>query len=193
MTSPDDHGEPEDFDPYAELRNNPPGLGGFLGKGRRPRKRKPVSRAKAIIVFLVIALLFYLALIGYRAFDLFGEGGFTNITLGVAVLVIPLIGVWVVIAELRFGVATEILADQLEAEGAEPEPELPTTPSGRIQREAADALFTVRKGAVEADAGNWRAWYRLALAYDYAGDRRRAREAMRTAISKADLRRSAAG
>jgi len=188
LTSPEEPREPDDFDPYAELRSNPPGLPGFFRKGRRPRKRKQVNRVKAIIAFLVFALLFYFALIGYRAFDLFGQGGFVNIVLGIAVLVLPLVGVWVVIAELRFGVATEILADQLMAEGAEPEPELPTTPSGRIQREAADALFATRKAAVESDSGNWRAWYRLALAYDYSGDRRRAREAMRTAISKADLR-----
>lgn len=190
MTSPDDPRKPEDFDPYAELRAHPPGVGGIYGRGRRPRKRRrPINRAKLIIFGLVFALLFYFALIGYRAFDLFGEGGFTNIVLGIAVLVLPLVGAWVVIAELRFGVATEILADQLAAEDAEPEPELPTTPSGRIQRDAADALFASRKAAVEADSGNWRTWYRLALAYDYSGDRRRAREAMRTAIEKSDLRR----
>jgi Flp pilus assembly protein TadD len=35
----------------------------------------------------------------------------------------------------------------------------------------------------EADPGNWRVWYRLALAYDAAGDRTRARSAVRHAIS----------
>jgi Flp pilus assembly protein TadD len=36
---------------------------------------------------------------------------------------------------------------------------------------------------VEADPDDWRRWYRLARAYDYAGDRRRAREAMKTAVT----------
>ena len=60
---------------------------------------------------------------------------------------------------------------------------LPKTPSGRVQRDAADALFHTVRGEVEADPDDWRRWYRLARAYDYAGDRTRAREAMRTAVA----------
>jgi cytochrome c-type biogenesis protein CcmH/NrfG len=59
---------------------------------------------------------------------------------------------------------------------------LPRRPSGRIQRDVADALFATVRTEVEADPDDWRRWYRLARAYDYAGDRRRAREAMRTAV-----------
>jgi Flp pilus assembly protein TadD len=39
------------------------------------------------------------------------------------------------------------------------------------------------RGELESDPDDWRRWYRLARAYDYAGDRPRAREAMRTAVS----------
>ena len=60
---------------------------------------------------------------------------------------------------------------------------LPRTPAGRVQRDAADALFRSVRGEVEADPDNWRGWYRLARAYDYAGDRTRARETMRTAVA----------
>jgi Flp pilus assembly protein TadD len=35
---------------------------------------------------------------------------------------------------------------------------------------------------VESAEDDWSAWFRLGLAYDDAGDRRRARAAMRTAI-----------
>ena len=59
---------------------------------------------------------------------------------------------------------------------------LPRRPSGRFQRDAADALFSTVRTEVEADPGDWRRWYRLARAYDYAGDRRRARETMKTAL-----------
>jgi Flp pilus assembly protein TadD len=41
---------------------------------------------------------------------------------------------------------------------------------------------------VEADPDDWRHWYRLARAYDYAGDRRRAREAMKTAVELQERR-----
>ena len=46
---------------------------------------------------------------------------------------------------------------------------LPGTPSGRVQRDAADALFATVRAEVEADPDDWRRWYRLARAYDYAG------------------------
>ena len=55
-------------------------------------------------------------------------------------------------------------------------------PSGRIEREAADALFQRSSAEVEADPDNWLRSYRLARAYDYAGDRSRARETMRKAV-----------
>jgi Flp pilus assembly protein TadD len=38
---------------------------------------------------------------------------------------------------------------------------------------------------VERAPDDWRGWFRLAQAYDLAGDRKRAREALRTAIAKA--------
>jgi hypothetical protein len=35
---------------------------------------------------------------------------------------------------------------------------------------------------LEAEPDNWLRWYRLARAYDYAGDRGRARETMKKAV-----------
>jgi predicted Zn-dependent protease len=54
--------------------------------------------------------------------------------------------------------------------------------SGRIERDAADALFVIVREELENDPENWRRWYRLARAYDFAGDRSRAREAMKKAV-----------
>ena len=59
---------------------------------------------------------------------------------------------------------------------------LPRMASGRIERDAADALFQTVRAEVEAEPDNWVRWYRLARAYDYAGDRSRARETMRKAV-----------
>jgi Flp pilus assembly protein TadD len=55
----------------------------------------------------------------------------------------------------------------------------------------ADAVFPAYRADAEEHPDDWRAWYRLGLAYDAAGDRRRAREAVRTAIrlETADRRR----
>jgi Flp pilus assembly protein TadD len=66
-----------------------------------------------------------------------------------------------------------------------PDDPLPRTAGGRVDRAAADARFEMRRVEVEAEPDDWRRWYRLALAYDDAGDRKRARSAMRTAIERA--------
>lgn len=141
--------------------------------------------AKRLVGLLLLALAAYFVLIGYRASYLLQQHSLGLKTLGVAVLVLPLIGIWVVVAELRFGAATARLGRQLDQEGVPSDADLPRTPAGRIDRAAADALFERRRVDVEADPGNWRGWYRLAEAYDYAGDRKRARGAMRTAIERA--------
>jgi Flp pilus assembly protein TadD len=43
-------------------------------------------------------------------------------------------------------------------------------------------LFETVREELDQDPDNWRRWYRVARAYDYAGDRRRARDAMRKAV-----------
>ena len=58
----------------------------------------------------------------------------------------------------------------------------PRRPSGRVEREAADAWFDEKQAELEADPQNWRRWFALAQAYDLAGDRNRGRKAMRRAI-----------
>jgi hypothetical protein len=141
--------------------------------------------ARRVVVVLVLALAAYFGLIGYRGIYLLGQSRAELKLLGIAVLVLPLVGVWVVVAELRFGLATQRLAHVLDDDVDEPdEPELPRLPSGRVDRRAADELFEQRRIDLEADPANWRRWYELARAYDFAGDRRRARWAMREAIAK---------
>jgi Flp pilus assembly protein TadD len=142
--------------------------------------------AKRGVALLLVALALYFALIGYRGIYLIGEHRIALKVLGAAVLVLPLIGIWVAAAEVRFGLATErlgrALADSADEPGEEP---LPRSPGGRVDRAAADTRFAQRRAEVEAEPADWRRWYRLALAYDDAGDRKRARAAMRTAIERA--------
>jgi len=138
--------------------------------------------AKCVAVALSAVFVVYAALVGWRGVLLIAHGGVVPVLLGLAVVVLPLLGLYVVWRELRFGLATQTLARELEAAGELPVDDLPRRPSGRPERAAADAAFEHRKAAVEADPDDWKAWFALATAYDAAGDRRRAREAMRTAI-----------
>ena len=143
-------------------------------------------RIKIIVAVLVAVLVVYFVLLTERAFDLIRAGGPVAIGLGIGVLLLPLIGAVLVVFELRFGAATARLARTLAAEGGLPnDDDLPRRPSGRVERVAADAHFEVVKQRVEADPENWRGWYALGHAYDLAGDRRRARSAMRHAIDLA--------
>jgi hypothetical protein len=145
-------------------------------------------KARRVVVGLVAALAVYFVLIGIRGIYLLTQSDWALRILGVAVLVLPLIGIWVVWAEVRFGWATQRLATALAADPVDDEPtapELPKRPSGRIERSAADELFARRRADVQAAPDDWRRWYRLAVAYDLAGDRHRARAAMRDAIMKA--------
>jgi hypothetical protein len=140
-------------------------------------------RIQLFIAFLCVAMLVYFVLLGRIAVALVGSGRPAAVGLGLALLVMPVIGLWAMIATLRAGFIHQKLARLIAEEGLELDASaLPRRPSGRIQRDAADALFATVRTEVEDDPDDWRRWYRLARAYDYAGDRRRAREAMKTAV-----------
>lgn len=130
-------------------------------------------------------LLLYLVFAIYYAIVLFGVGEPVPIAMGVALLVLPLLGIFALIAELRFGIGAERLAKRLEAEGGAPVDPLPASASGRVDKASALEVFPRYQAAVEADPESWREWFRLALAYDAGGDRRRARWATRQALKLA--------
>ncbi|WP_158892351.1 tetratricopeptide repeat protein [Amycolatopsis anabasis] len=140
-------------------------------------------RARNVALLLTAALVVYLVLLAGRAVALLRTGEAVPMVLGAGVLVLPLLGVWMVVTTWRSGARVQRLARRLDAEGELPDvDDLPRMPSGRVDRKAADSWFEQRRADLEADPGNWRHWYRLAYAYDIAGDRRRARETMRKAI-----------
>ena len=103
--------------------------------------------------------------------------------LGVAVLVFPLLVLVLIAVELRLATRVQRMADELADAGELPVDDLPRSPGGRIDRAAADAAFGPYRAAVEATPQDWKAWYHLAFAYDAAGDRKRARAALRKASS----------
>lgn len=143
-------------------------------------------KAKQTAFVLAAVFVAYAALIGYRGVLLIKVGTPVSVVLGLAVLVIPVVGAYLVWREIQFGRRTEVLAKELEAAGGLPVDDLPRRPSGRIDRAAADEAFGRYRAEAEAAPGDWRVWFRLSTAYDAAGDRKRARQAMRKAIGQHD-------
>jgi cytochrome c-type biogenesis protein CcmH/NrfG len=140
-------------------------------------------RTQLFIAFLCVALVVYLFLLARLAVAMITTGRPAAVGLGLALLIMPVIGLWAMIATLRAGFAHQKLARLIAEDGMELDTSaLPRRPSGRFQRDAADALFATVRTEVQDDPDDWRRWYRLARAYDCAGDRRRAREAMKTAV-----------
>lgn len=140
-------------------------------------------RTQVLIALMCVALVVYFLLLGRIAFAFISSGEPAAIGLGVALLALPLIGIWVMVSTLQAGFAHQRLVRLASEQNLDLDvSDLPRRPSGRIERAAADALFDVVRNELHEDPDNWIRWYRLARAYDYAGDRGRARAAMRRAV-----------
>ncbi|MEU5438616.1 hypothetical protein AB0G73_35480 [Streptomyces sp. NPDC020719] len=140
-------------------------------------------RAKITYFVTAAVLVFYFVLVGSRGVMLIQDGKPITVTMGIAVLVLPLIGVWFLWANTRFVTRANALAAELDAEGGLPVDELVRTAGGRIDRASADAVFARRKEETEDSPDDWRCWFRLAVAYQDARDTPRARKAMQRAIN----------
>jgi hypothetical protein len=151
-----------------------PGDAEAAARGRRGR-----SLAGALAVTALLAI--YAFLIVDRGVRMIGSGVPVLVGIGVAVLVLPLLVIGLVVREFYVAATAQKMADALAAAGELPVDDLPRSPGGRIDRHAADAAFGARRAEVEQSPEDWKAWYNLAFAYDAAGDRRRARAAVRHA------------
>ncbi|WP_432563528.1 hypothetical protein [Kineococcus sp. SYSU DK003] len=139
-------------------------------------------RTKIVVAVSVAALLFYFVFLGRLGYQLIATGQWAGIALGVALFLLPVVGLWAVVRELVFGVATERLGRELAQRGELPVDDLDRTAAGRIDREAGKASWERARAEVEAAPQDAGAWYRLAIAYDASGDRRRGRAAARHAV-----------
>jgi hypothetical protein len=139
-------------------------------------------------VALTALLAVYVVVVATRGVALLQTGEPVGVVLGLGVLLLPLLAVGLVVREWMLAVAVQRMADDLAARGALPVDELPRRPSGRIDRAAARDAFEAARADAEANPEDWAARYRLGFAYDAAGDRRRARAALRLA---ARMRREA--
>ena len=110
-----------------------------------------------------------MVLLGRTGVLLVFSGSLAGLALGLAILVFPVVGAWIIYRELRFGFTAQKMSEAMD--GA-----------------AIDQEFEVVKAAVQADPKDWRSWFKVSLAYDEAGDRRQSRKSMHHA---ADLFREA--
>ncbi|MFF4032967.1 hypothetical protein ACFYZ2_24980 [Streptomyces sviceus] len=145
-------------------------------------------RAKLSYAVTAAVLVFYFVLVGSRGVMLIQSGTLITVTFGVAVLILPVIGLWFLWKNTQFVRRANALAAELDAEGGLPVDELKRTPAGRIDRDSADEVFAKRKAETETAPEDWRSWFRLAVAYHDARDTPRARKAMQRAIALHDGR-----
>ncbi|GAB09295.1 hypothetical protein GOARA_036_00270 [Gordonia araii NBRC 100433] len=138
-----------------------------------------------MIGFLVLGLIMYMAILGWRGVQLIAAGTPTGIGVGLGVLILPVLGAWMIYSTLSAGLWHQRLAAAAGEQGRDLDVSgLPRRPSGRLERDAADALFDQVRAEWEADPDDWCNTYRIARAYDYAGDRTRARQMMKTAVAQ---------
>jgi len=136
----------------------------------------------AALVMVALLTLYLVFVINYSLI-LITSGEPIAQVMGWALIVLPLIGFWALVAELVFIFRAERLLNTLRDEGALPKEVDERRPSGRPDPDAADRAFELYRDEAEANPESWHAWLRLGLAYDASGDRRRARWATRQAIT----------
>ena len=146
-----------------------------------PERRRRLPRGVVPVVLVLVLLALYGWAIVGRGVEMLRSGEPVVVGLGTAVLVFPLLVLVLIAVELRLATRVQRMADELADAGELPVDDLPRSPGGRIDRAAADAAFGPFRAAVEAEPASWKAWYHLAFAYDAAGDRKRARAALRKA------------
>lgn len=133
----------------------------------------------AVLVTALLAL--YTWAVAGRAVALVGTGEPVAVAIGLGILVIPVVAIWVLVQEYRLAATVQRMSHELAERGELDVDDLPRSPGGRIDRAVADEAFVSRREATEQNPDDWGHWFRLAFAYDAAGDRRRARSALRTA------------
>jgi hypothetical protein len=141
------------------------------------------SKARRRVVVLTPIFCFYIFLVLSRAVTLLKDDRWSLRWTGVALVILAVVTTLLVFWEIRFGRQSEQLSRAYDAAVVVDEPALPLTASGRPELEAADAAFDRAKQGVEERPQDWKAWYRLALAYGDARDVKRGRKAMRRAIA----------
>lgn len=143
---------------------------------------KFASGAKVGAIATAGLVLVYVAVLGQHGLLLISSGDALQIIFGALILVFPVLALFSLYREFKFGIAVEKLGKELEAAGQWPMFDFELRPSGRPTKESARLEFERLRKITEADESNWKNWFALGLSYDAAGDKPRARAAMREAV-----------
>lgn len=138
-------------------------------------------KTKLAVAAISAACIGYLLIAGIRGLQFSGTGSMTAKIFAVSIFIISAISIALIAREILFGIRISRMSTILESESLLLRDDLPTTPSGQSDKIAADARFELISKEVEEFPESWRAWFRVALAYDESRDRKRARFAMRKA------------
>ena len=135
-------------------------------------------------VGLMLALtLFYVFTLFSRGLILLSEPNPLAVAMGIGIIVFPLFALWALYAEIRFGLSSQKLQKRVVSMNI-PGLDLDLRASGRATKESAEAELLRVQGLAEGSK-DFTVWFLLGEAYDAAGDRKRARSAMRKAIELA--------
>lgn len=126
-----------------------------------------MTRSRWAALGMAVLLAFYLVVVVLYAARLIADPLPIVQAMGWALVVLPLVGVWALAVELRFGFRAEAITKRYVSENGP----------------AVAETFDEAASRVGEHPEQWQAWYLLALAYDAERDRRRARWALREAIT----------
>ena len=141
-----------------------------------------MNKSKAGAFLLGAITFIYLLLMTNQAITLLQLDIPIAKVMGLALFGLPAVGVWAIIRELKFGLQVEALSKRVREQNLWPLFDLELRPSGRPVRASAQKVFAEYAELTENNPDDWRNWFNLSLAYDAAGDSRRARSAMRNAV-----------
>lgn len=138
-------------------------------------------RVKFLIVGAIALVSVYVFGLGQRAFVLIADPSLVAKTFGALLAVFPVLGIWSIYQEVAFGLRCERLSNRLAAENY-PALSLSLRPSGKPVPEDATKVSMEWTEKARQNPSDWRVWFRLAEAFDLAGNRKDARKAARTSI-----------
>ena len=134
------------------------------------------------VIIMSVLLVLYFVYAVQRAIALFQTGTWITVLMGAALIVLPLIGVWALLRELKFGRDATKLVDELDRVGRVPIEEMTVLPSGKPVKTEAEQVIGDYESDAQANADSWEAWARLGIMQDACGDRTSARRSLRRAI-----------
>jgi hypothetical protein len=139
-------------------------------------------KTKILLTTIVMLSFGYVLLSLVRAIQISSYDDVTTVVWQIGIVLIAGISFGLIIREILFGIQVQKLARLMNQEQMLLPDTLSKLPSGRTERSEADARFSLIQLEVEQQPENWKGWFRLGLAYDEAGDRRRARASMRHSL-----------